>query len=355
MGAISDLLEIVTQRVSSYLVRQLAAEAGFDVAGVTNLSAAPDFDRFRSWVARGLAGEMHYLTDHRADRRQDLEHLLPGVRSLVSFGKVYQRGSGGIAGYAHGADYHVQMRRMIEEVAVKLAPPGAHQWRACVDTAPILERSFAREAGLGWIGKNTCVINQQLGSFLLLGELLTTLEIETDPVLDAPPPDRCGSCRRCIDACPTAALVASPDGRFELDARLCISYFTIELRGVIPEEHRAAIGENVFGCDICQDICPWNRHSENRSEPVLSIQDLAGLSEPEYRARFRDTAVSRTKYGAFLRNVAVAMGNSGSEKFREPLGRLAASDDPLVVEHAQWGLGRLAGAPFPESEPGALG
>ena len=302
-------MAIVTQHVSSYLVRQLAAEVGFQLAGVASAAYAPDFARFREWAARGLAGEMRYLTDRRADVRSDLTHLLPGVKSVISVGMLYEPADGsGIAGYAAGEDYHVVIRRRLEAMAARLTEYGPFEWRACVDTAPLLERSIARQAGLGWIGKNTCLINQEKGSFFLLGELLTTLEIE--PPGRRPPPDRCGTCTRCIDACPTAAIVPSPQGGFELDARLCISYFTIELRGAIPEEHRTAIGNNVFGCDICQDVCPWNhRHAPPDSDPA-SLDELAALTEAEFRARYRHTAVSRTKYSGFLRNVAIAMGNS---------------------------------------------
>jgi epoxyqueuosine reductase len=339
-------VEIVTQRVTSRLIRQLAAEVGFGLAGVASAASVPDFGRFRDWAERGLAGEMRYLTDHRAAIRASLDHLLPGVKSVISVGMFYGHATGpeGIARYAHGEDYHSVIRRRLETLARRLLEFGPLEWRACVDTAPILEKSIARQAGLGWIGKNTCLINQQSGSFCLLGELLITLEIDPDPALDTPPPDRCGTCTRCIDACPTTAIVPSPQGGFELDSRLCISYFTIELRGAIPEHHREAIGNNVFGCDICQDVCPWNRH-EPPSAGEDQLLQLASLTEPEFRARFRHTAVSRTKYSGFLRNVAIAMGNAGAERFREPLERLAASPDPLVAEHARWALTRLPDTP----------
>jgi epoxyqueuosine reductase len=247
-----------------------------------------------------------------------------------------------IARYAWGEDYHGVVRAKLEMLAVKLLELEAFHWRSCVDTAPILERSFARRAGLGWIGKNTCLINQQVGSWFFLGELLTTLELPPD----TPPPDRCGTCTRCIDACPTEAIVPSAQGQFELDARLCISYFTIELRSQIPEASRAAMGQNVFGCDICQDVCPWN----GKSRPPLgepselfapALDRMAALTETEFRQMFRRTPVKRTKYRCFLRNVAIAMGNSGLEKFRAPMEKLAASDDELVAEHARWGLSRL--------------
>jgi epoxyqueuosine reductase len=284
---------------------------------------------------------MRYLTDHRAEVRADLENLLPGVKSVISVGMLYGRSGGGIAGYAHGEDYHAVIRRGLEALAARLSEFARFEWRACVDTAPLLERSVAREAGLGWIGKNTCLISQEKGSYFLLGELLTTLEIETDAALDAAPPDRCGTCTRCIDACPTRAIVPSAEGGFELDARACISYFTIELRGPVPEEYRAAIGGNVFGCDICQDVCPWNRGAAEGAGGA-SLEELAGLTEAEFRGRFRGTTVSRAKYGGFLRNVAIAMGNSGCGDFREALERLAGSEDSVVAEHARWGLARLS-------------
>jgi epoxyqueuosine reductase len=345
-------VEILTQPVSSRLVRELAAEVGFQLSGVAKAGPVPDSDRFQAWADRGLAGEMLYLTDHRARIRSDLNHLLPGVKSVISVGMMYANAGqansavdGRIAAYAQGEDYHHVIRRKLEALATKLSEHAKFEWRACVDTAPLLERSIARQAGLGWIGKNTCLINQQHGSFCLLGELLTTLEIETDVAFDAPPPDRCGTCTRCIDACPTAALVPSPEGGWELDARRCISYFTIELRGAVPEEHRAAIGNNVFGCDICQDVCPWNGDQTPTSTPLAS---LATLTPTEFRDRYRHTAISRAKYGGFLRNVAIAMGNSGHIGFREPLERLAASDDALVAEHASWGLSRLTARSLPE-------
>jgi epoxyqueuosine reductase len=205
-----------------------------------------------------------------------------------------------------------------------------------VDTAPLLERSYARLAGLGWIGKNTCLINQQSGSWFFLGELLTSFEIAPD----TPPPDRCGTCRRCIDACPTAAIL--PDG---IDSRLCISYFTIEQRGAVPEEMRAGIGGHVFGCDICQGVCPWNRRAPVTEDPAFAprqfaprLADMAALTEPEFRAMFRGSPVTRARYSGFLRNVAIAMGNRGLPQFRAPLKKLAASEDPVVAEHARWAL-----------------
>jgi epoxyqueuosine reductase len=349
----------VAAAISSDLVCRAARESGFDLAGVAGAGGVGDFPRFRSWADRGLAGEMGYLTDRRGGLRSDPAELLAGVRSIVCVALVYNGPEpvstefsdperGWIARYAWGEDYHGIIRAKLEGMARKLSLSN-NEYRVCVDTTPLLERSLARDAGLGWIGKNTCLINQGLGSWFFLGELLTTLELEPD----SPAPDRCGSCTRCIEACPTAAIVPSPDGRYELDARLCISYFTIELRGAIPEEHRAEMGAHVFGCDICQDVCPWNR-PPNRSpartnearfgprEFAPPLERMAALSEAEFRELFRSTPVSRAKYAGFLRNVAVAMGNAGLPKFREPLEKLAGSGDELVAEHARWAIGRLA-------------
>lgn len=324
------------------------------LAGVAAAGMSPDFGRFQGWVERGLAGEMRYLTDHRAGLRVSAAELLPGARSVICVGLPYSGPDpystefsdaecGWIARYAWGEDYHFTVREKLEQLAVKLLEIQEFVWRACVDTAPLLERSLARTAGLGWIGRNTCLINQKLGSFCFLGELLTTLEIEPD----SPPPDRCGTCRRCIDACPTDAIVPSPDGGFELDSRRCISYFTIELRGAIPEGQRDGIRNHLFGCDICQDVCPWNRKSPRaeteRGDLVAPpLERFAEIDEAEFRRIFRGTPVVRAKYRGFLRNVAVAMGNSGREKFRVPLERMARSEDEVVAEHARWGLARLS-------------
>jgi epoxyqueuosine reductase len=344
-------------RINHRIIRNLAAECGFDLAGVAAPGESPDFGRFRGWVERGLAGEMRYLTDHRADLRTDPAHLLPGCRSAICVGLVYNSPEpysnhftdperAWISRYAWGDDYHEIIRAKLEKLTCKLKEIEEFRSRACVDTAPLLERSLANRAGLGWIGKNTCLIDQKAGSWFFLGELLTTLDLTPDE----PPPDRCGTCTRCIEACPTQAIVPSPDGRFELDARLCISYFTIELRTAIPEAQRALMGPHIFGCDICQDVCPWNRRAFLQNEANFSPRELApplarmaALSETEFREMFRNSPVSRAKYRGFLRNVAIAMGNAALEKFREPLAKLAAFEDPLVAEHARWALAQLPG------------
>lgn len=335
-------------------VKALAVACGFELAGIARAEPAEDRARYHAWVGEGNAGEMRYLTDRRAAVRDDPRNLLESARSMVCVGKVYQTPwpystrfsdpeRAWISRYAWGGDYHDEMRRRLERLAALVREQaGADlESKICVDTAPLLERSYARLAGLGWIAKNTCLINQQSGSWIFLGELL--LSIELDP--DAPPPDRCGTCTRCIDACPTGAI---PEP-YTLDSRRCISYFTIELRGAWPEELRAAAGAHIFGCDICQDVCPWNRRAAVTADPAFAPQhfappldELAGLSREQFREMFRGTPVTRARYSGFLRNVAIAMGNSGLARLREPLERLAASDDPVVADAARWGLERLA-------------
>jgi epoxyqueuosine reductase len=333
-------------------IRVLAARGGFEIAGVAPVGAIPDFARYMDWVQNGRAGAMSYLTDHRATLRQDVRSLLPSAQSVICVGKLYNgpepystafsdRERGWIARYAWGEDYHRVMRRGLERLALDLTDAaGPHEWRVCVDTAPVLERSLAKAAGLGWIGKNTCLINQQRGSWFFLGELITSLALT--PV-DEQAPDRCGTCTRCIEACPTGAILH--DG---IDSRLCISYLTIELRASIEEDLRDGVGRHIFGCDICQDVCPWNNRSEVTPEfaPLPGtfappLEKLAILTEREFRELFRQTPVDRARYRGFLRNVAVAMGNSGSSALIEPLERLALFDDELVRDHAIWALQKL--------------
>jgi epoxyqueuosine reductase len=314
----------------------------------------PEHAWYHRWVAAGFAGEMRYLEGRRAAARDDPRSLLASARSVISVGKLYHtpwpystkfddREKAWISRYAWGGDYHGVVRRGLERLGGLLREGAEFESKISVDTAPLLERSYARMAGLGWIGKNTCLINQQSGSWFFLGELLVSLEIEPD----APPPDRCGTCTRCIDACPTAAIVPGGLG-YTVDSRLCISYLTIELRGAIPEQHRAGLGGHIFGCDICQDVCPWNRRAPVTRDPAFEprhfappLERLAAITEEEFRKMFRGTPVTRAKYSGFLRNVAVAMGNRWLPRFRAPLEKLAASEDPMVAEHARWGLERL--------------
>ena len=329
------------------VVRRLARECGFELAGVAAAEPSKDFARYQEWVEDGFAGEMRYLTDRRAEVRRDPCNLLEGARSIICVGKLYNTpgpAAEEISRYAWGEDYHRVMRDgLARMVALMEREVGAFEHKICVDTAPLLERSYAREAGLGWIGKNTCLIHEPLGSWFFLGEILTSLEIEAD----SPPPDRCGTCTRCIDACPTAALVPDQNGQWTLDSRRCISYLTIELRGPIPEEYREGMGSHIFGCDICQDVCPWNSRAPVTAEPAFleqprpRLENFAKLSPEDFHQTSRTSPIARARHSGMLRNVAVAMGNSRLDQFRGPLEDLAASPDEMVAVHARWALKKL--------------
>ena len=293
---------------------------------------------------------MGYLTDYRRERRRDPRSLLASAETIICVGKLYngpqpystaeEGGQPWISRYAWGRDYHDVLREGLEQLACAL---GQHEYKICVDTAALLERSYAQLAGLGWIGKNTCLINQQAGSWFFLGELLTSLQIRAEPEIA---PDRCGTCTRCIEACPTEAIVPVEGRRHTIDARLCISYLTIELRGAMPEALRPAVGRHIFGCDICQDVCPWNARAPVTQEfaplhPARPLEELAALTPEEFQRLFRDTPVPHARYTGFLRNVAIAMGNAGEARFRPALEELARHSHAPVAESAQWALARL--------------
>ncbi|HEX4773653.1 MAG TPA: tRNA epoxyqueuosine(34) reductase QueG [Bryobacteraceae bacterium] len=341
--------------ITAEQTKQLAAECGFELAGIAVALPHADFTRFEEWRTRDFAGEMGYLTDHRGDLRNDPRNLLAEAKSIVCVGKLYNTphphtsadpDRGWISRYAWGSDYHEVMRQgltaLVERIRQVHGMP--FESRMCVDTAPLLERSYARQAGLGWIGKNTCLINQQRGSWFFLGELLLSIPLEPD----TPPPDRCGTCRRCIDACPTAAIVANGDSGWTLDSRLCISYLTIELRGPLDREDLPETGNHIFGCDICQDVCPWNQRADVTEDPrfapatePLDLAVLASLSAEEFRTLFRHSPVWRAKYEGILRNVAVAMGNSGDPKLVEPLEKLAFHPNATIAVTAKRALRKL--------------
>lgn len=338
-------------------LRQMALSAGFDLAGIAAAGPMAEAGHYMDWAASGMAGKMGYLTDHRAEKRRDPRLLLESARSVLVVGQLYNAPVpystafddatlGWISRYAWGDDYHDVMRTRLEAVNRQLQALAPCETKICIDTAPLLERPLARAAGLGWIGKNTCLINQEKGSWFFLGELLISLPLAAG----TPPPDRCGTCRRCIDACPTEAIV--PTGHrqpeWQLDARLCIAYLNIELKGAVPEAQRAGLGRHVFGCDICQDVCPWNRRAAVTADPVWQprrlappLAELAALTPESFRALFRGSPVERTRYQGFLRNVAIAMGNAGRPEYFEPLTMLARSEDAVIASHAQWALGQL--------------
>ncbi len=299
-------------------LKHLARECGFELAGVAPAETAPDWEFYRAWIDAGMGAGMEYLAGRRSMIRQDVRRLLPSARSIVCVGKLYNTGTAGgpISRYALGLDYHDVLRAGLDRLAARLQDVYGHfEFKVAVDTAPVLERALARRAGLGWVGKNTCLINQPLGSWFFLGELITSLEFEPDQ----PPPDRCGSCTRCIDACPTRALVQF-EGRWALDSRRCISYLTIEHHGPIPEDMQPLMGTHIFGCDICQDVCPWNRRAPVTGDPAFSphntdldLEDLAALDEGEFRRRFRPTPLWRAKHRGLMRNVETALANGGRQ------------------------------------------
>ncbi|MGA2631019.1 MAG: tRNA epoxyqueuosine(34) reductase QueG [Terriglobia bacterium] len=450
-----------------HALKQRALDIGFDLVGIASATPDRDLEFAREWIERGYGGEIRYLAN---PKRFDPRTVLPSVQSVICVGLIYDTefpysaevgrglesevrsqeseevegrasipwsapsgrgrtrrpawaGEGEaphawISRYAWGRDYHETMRKKLERLRAVIAElaPGA-ETRVYVDTGPVVERAFARFSGLGWMGKNTCVINEEKGSWFFLGVILTNLQL--DP--DLPAPDRCGTCRACLDACPTGALVEP----YVMDASRCISYLTIEVKGAIPREHRPDIGVNVFGCDICQDVCPWNSkgrfqvsgarcqeksflpltvdikkleagnwkletgssNPENRNselggdqpsavsrqpssdDGVSSIQDpksqiqnppetrhptpdtyslfappleaLASLTGDDFRKLFAHSPIKRAKYRGWLRNLCVAMGNSGDPRFLPKLQELAEHADPIVREHAQWALERL--------------
>lgn len=300
-------------------LKQEARRLGFELSGACRAVAPPGLEGFRQWLAAGFAGRMTYLAE-RAEAYEHPRHVLDGARSLLVLGTGYRtaepqpagQGQGRVSRYAWGTDYHRVLRDRLHALADfhRQLVPGADV-RGVVDTAPLLERDFARLAGLGWIGKNTLLLNRDRGSWLFLAVLLTSEELACDEPFTG---DHCGACRACLDACPTQALVAP----YRLDARRCISYLTIELRGPMPEELRAGVGPWVFGCDVCQEVCPWNRRVPAATEPAFAPRDgmnpvdlsaLSALDDDAFRKRFRDTPLARPKHEGILRNVAVVHEN----------------------------------------------
>jgi epoxyqueuosine reductase len=357
----------------SALIKHSAREAGFELCGIAPVRDFGELKIFPSWIAEGRHGDMKYM-EARNDagdlKRANLANVVPWARSVIVCAVNYNtaqpystkvnaadsKGAGWISRYAWcREDYHDAVIRRLRVVESRLrelwdrpddqrpSTRGFLQTRLYVDTGPLVERVYAKYAGVGWIGKNTCVINQKMGSWLFLGVILTSLEIDGAPAADLAAPDRCGTCVRCITACPTQAIVAPG----ELDARLCISYLTIEKRGEIPEELRSGIGRHVFGCDICQDVCPWNRKAPVTTADEFQPREglvnprlewLAEMQPEEFRATFHGSPVRRAKLSGLRRNAVIAMGNSGEAKFVPMLKRLSEDADPDLSQHAKWAL-----------------
>jgi len=343
----------LTPRALAQRAKALALQAGFDLAGVAAADAPRELAFFAEWVARGYAGTMAYLSS-QADRRGDLRVAFPWARSVLSVALQYDtphpysteapRDRGWIARYAWGDDYHDVVKARLDAAVAALADAvGPFRARTYVDTGPIQERAYAAAAGIGAWGKNTCLLHPELGSWFFLGEAVTDLDLEPD----LPRADLCGSCTACLDACPTGAFPAP----FVLDATRCISYLTIEVKDAIPEEQRGGVGRHVFGCDICQDVCPWNRKRRRFGGESFAprtglvapdLSDLARLTPAEFSERFRRSPVKRARRRGLLRNVAVALGNAGDARGRPVLERLATDEDPVVREHALWALRRVS-------------
>ena len=360
-------------------IRRRAAELGFDACRFTTAEAPESAAHFQQWLAQDRHGEMAYLA-RNAHKRVDPQQVLPGARSVISLAVSYaycasaDRGrwtcrerppcirithlgilrSGLIARYARYSDYHHVLAAPLKQLTAFVNQLGAPSTRSLwyVDTGPLLERDLAQRAGLGFIGKHTNVISRRLGNWIFLSEIITTLELEPDP----PEKNRCGSCTRCIAACPTAAITAP----FQLDARRCISYLTIELKGPIPVELRPAIGNRIYGCDDCLAACPWNRFAREgqmmkaHARPDLTTPDLLellSLDDSGFKRRFAGTPILRTKRRGLLRNVCVALGNAADESALPTLQKAAKAPEPLIAQHAQWAIQQIQARAAAKSGP----
>ena len=330
------------------LIREARA-AGFDACRITPCDAPPHGPQFQKWLSEGAGGEMDWL-ERGAAKRSDPQLVLPGVRSVIVLALNYWQGHsphagppsrGRIARYAWGDDYHPLVEKKLKRLDTFLMAHGGTQ-KCYVDTGPVLERDFAAAAGVGWHGKSTMLIDSRLGTWFFLAEILTTLSLPAD----APQPARCGTCTRCISACPTSAITHA----HRLDARRCISYLTIELKGAIPLALRPLIGDRIYGCDDCLDACPWNRFAQVSRETAFAarpatagfaLRDYLSLSDAQFTRLFRGSPIKRIKRRGLLRNVCVALGNVGTPADLPALERAAADPEPLIAEHAAWAVSRI--------------
>ena len=327
-------------------IRALAKQSGFDDCRFARALQAPHAREYFSWLQSGHHGEMTWLSRDPVTRADPARVLVDAKTLLVLATNYFQgdnprRPKGKIARYAWGDDYHQIMLQNMVPIDTFLRENGGRQ-KCYVDTGPILERDFAAAAGLSWQGKSTMCLNERLGTWFFIGVILTTLELEAD----LPAQNRCGSCTRCIDICPTRAITLP----YQLDARRCISYLTIENKGSIPIEFRAAIGDRIYGCDDCLEVCPWNRFAQQTRETkfnlptplkTLILRELAVLTDVEFRTLFRNSPVKRIKRTRFVRNVCVALGNAGTHEDLPVLDQLAVNSDPLIAEHASWAADKI--------------
>jgi epoxyqueuosine reductase len=336
-------------------IKRWAIELGFADAGISGTDLGEDEQHLQRWLVHGHHGEMDYMARHGSKRTRPAE-LEPGTQRVISvrmdyippgtanaWGVLNDAEAGYVSRYALGRDYHKLMRSRLQKLAERIhGVVGDFGYRAYVDSAPVLEKALARNAGLGWIGKHTVLINRRAGSYFFLGELYTDLPLPVDQAASA----HCGSCNRCIDICPTQAIV----GPYQLDAKRCISYLTIELKGSIPEEFRAPMGNRIFGCDDCQLVCPWNKFAQETTEPDFAprhsldgakLVELFAWSEDEFLKRTEGMAIRRTGYEGWLRNIAVALGNAPpSTEVREALRARVDHPSAIVREHVAWALAK---------------
>jgi len=338
-----------------------ARTLGFDSCRIAACSTPTHADEFDDWLDEGAHGEMDYMA-RATEKRREPQKILDGAKSIIVLALNYFQGDsepewrltaaetaattkagarGRIARYGWGDDYHDVIAAKLDKIDIFLRDFGGRQ-KCYVDTGPVLERDHAAQAGIGWHGKSTMLIDEKLGTWFFLAEILTTLELPADD----PARDRCGTCERCINACPTGAITAP----HKLDARRCISYLTIELKSSIPLELRPLIGDRIFGCDDCLDACPWNRFAQvshesafaaQRSTTAFSLRDYLALNETEFRDLFRNSPIKRIKRRRFLRNVCVALGNVGKTEDLPALERAALDSEPLIAEHAAWAINRI--------------
>ena len=334
------------------IIKAKSSQLGFVLAGVTTADPPPHYSTFENWLAQDHHGTMGYLATERSrTRRADPREILPECKSILVLATAYSPPlpmgeglgvRGNIASYAQGNDYHdvlpARMKELVQFIEEQVGGPVKNRWYT--DTGPILERDLAQRAGIGWIGKNTCLIHPKHGSYFLLSEILLDLELESDPPFVT---DHCGTCTRCIKACPTDCILPNRT----IDARRCISYLTIELKEDIPTELRDKMGGWIFGCDICQMVCPWNRFAdagdpafENKA-PLHSLTDELLISSQEFNQRFKQSPVKRAKRRGYLRNIAVALGNTGNMYALPVLQKTLNDEDPIIHEHAGWAIEQI--------------